>query len=50
MLRNGNGVLHIEESKLEVWNELLSKYYETDEVEGIIKWTYDNCIFGLDYN
>lgn len=49
MLINGNGILHIEESKLEVWNELLSKYYETDEVEEIIKWTYDNCIFGLEY-
>ncbi|MEK5231971.1 Fic family protein [Lysinibacillus sp. FSL K6-0232] len=49
MLLNGNGVLHIEESKLEKWNELLSQFYETNNDEKIIRWTYDNCIFGIDY-
>lgn len=49
MLLNGIGVLHIDESKLEKWNELLSTFYETNDDETIIQWTYDHCIFGIDY-
>ncbi|WP_327323477.1 hypothetical protein [Lysinibacillus parviboronicapiens] len=49
LLLNGNGILPIEEKKLEHWNELLSEFYETNEDEKIIDWTYNNCIFGIDY-
>ncbi|WP_318618370.1 Fic family protein [Sporosarcina sp. YIM B06819] len=49
MLLNGNGILHIDESHLEVWNRLLSEFYETNNDEAIIEWTYNHCIFGIDY-
>lgn len=37
MLLNGNGILHIDETKLEYWNELLSEFYETNGDTKIIK-------------
>lgn len=49
MLLNGNGVLHIDETHLEKWNELLSAFYESNDASEIIAWTYENCIFGIDY-
>lgn len=49
LLLNGNGILHIDESHLERWNELLSEFYETNNDEKIIEWTYKHCIFGIDY-
>lgn len=50
MLLNGNGILHIDESHLEVWNTLLSEFYETNNDEAIIEWTYNHCIFGINYH
>lgn len=50
MLLNGNGILHIDESHLEVWNKLLSDFYETNNDEAIIEWTYNHCIFGINYS
>ena len=50
MLLNGNGILHIDESHLEVWNKLLSEFYETNNDEAIIEWTYNHCIFGINYS
>lgn len=49
MRLNGNGIVHIDESHLEVWNELLSEFYETNNDEKLIEWTYKNCIFCIDY-
>lgn len=49
MLQNGNGILVIREQDLEEWNELLSDFYESNDDSKIIDWTYDNCIFGIEY-
>ncbi|WP_318530625.1 Fic family protein [Companilactobacillus hulinensis] len=48
MIRNGLGVLNINELQMEEFNELLTKYYNTNNMNAILKWTYDNCIYGID--
>ncbi|MCJ7839785.1 Fic family protein [Lederbergia sp. NSJ-179] len=49
MMLNGVGIVNINEEQLEVWNHLLSEFYETNNDEKIIQWTYDHCIHGIDY-
>lgn len=49
MMHAGVGVLSIPEELLGTWNELLSAYYETNDVLPILSWTYRHCIFGIDY-
>lgn len=49
MMLNGLGIVNISEQQLEYWNQLLSEFYETNNDETIIQWTYDNCIHGIDY-
>lgn len=49
MMLNGTGAIHIAETQLDEWNHLLSAFYETNNDDTIIQWTYDNCIFGIDY-
>lgn len=49
MVLNGIGVVNINEKQLEHWNSLLSKFYESNNDEKIIQWTYENCIHGIDY-
>lgn len=43
------GVVNIKEQHLEHWNQLLSEFYETNCDDKIIQWTYENCIYGIDY-
>lgn len=50
MLVNGLGVINIKEQDLEQWHELLTEFYETNDANKIIEWTYNNCIYGIDYN
>ncbi|WP_019412479.1 Fic family protein [Paenisporosarcina sp. TG20] len=49
MMLNGSGIVNISEQQLEYWNQLLSEFYETNNDEKIIQWTYDNCVHGIDY-
>lgn len=49
MLQKGRGILVIRELDLEKWNELLSEFYETNDDRKIIEWTYENCVFGINY-
>lgn len=49
MMLNGLGIVNISEQQLEHWNQLLSEFYETNNDERIIQWTYDNCVHGIDY-
>jgi prophage maintenance system killer protein len=49
MMLNGIGVVNINEKQLEHWNSLLSVFYESNNDEKIIQWTYENCIHGIDY-
>lgn len=44
LLQKGKGILIIHEENLEHWNKLLSEFYETNNDEPIIQWTYENCI------
>jgi len=48
MIRNGLGVLNINEQQMEKFNELLSAYYNSNDMTVILQWTYDNCIYGID--
>lgn len=49
LISNGLGVLVILEKQMEIFNKLLSKYYESNNNEEIVKWTYENCLFGIEY-
>jgi len=49
MMLEGLGIVNISEQQLEYWNQLLSEFYETNNDETIIQWTYDNCVHGIDY-
>lgn len=49
MMLNGLGIVNISEQQLEYWNQLLSEFYETNNDEAIIQWTYDKCVHGIDY-
>lgn len=43
----GCGVLNINERQLEIWNTLLSEFYETNNDEKIVAWTYEHCLYGM---
>ncbi|OOR88507.1 filamentation induced by cAMP protein fic [Moraxella caviae] len=47
LIKAGAGILNINESQLETWNELLSAFYETGDDDKIVAWTYENCIYGI---
>lgn len=49
MMLNGLGLVNISEQQLEYWSQLLTRFYETNEDSAIIQWTYDNCIYGINY-
>lgn len=49
MMLSGSGAININENQLDTWNDLLSEFYETNDDTTIIGWTYDNCIYGIDY-
>ena len=47
LIMSGCGVLNINESQLETWHTLLSDFYEMNDDNEIIAWTYENCLYGL---
>lgn len=47
LMAAGCGVLNINESQLEIWNALLSEFYETKNDEKIVAWTYEHCLYGM---
>ncbi|GAA0453313.1 filamentation induced by cAMP protein fic [Alkalibacillus silvisoli] len=49
LIKNGKGIITIEESKLEEFNERLTKFYETNDYSQIIYFLYDSCLYGIDY-
>jgi Fic family protein len=48
MLQNGFGIISVPENKIEEFNEKLSNFYETNKSDDIIKFVYDNCIYGIE--
>lgn len=49
LINAGAGILNISEQQLEKFNDLLSADYESGDVAEILNWTYDNCIYGIEY-
>lgn len=47
LIISGCGVLNINENQLEIWNTLLSEFYETNDDEKIVAWTYEHCLYGI---
>lgn len=48
MIRNGIGILNINEKQMPEFNDLLSNYYNTNDMRNLMQWTYDNCVYGID--
>ncbi|MBD5316601.1 MAG: Fic family protein [Bacteroides sp.] len=46
MLNNGAGIINIPLNKWDEWNNLLSDFYLTNNIEKIKRWTYFNAING----
>lgn len=49
MIQNGTGVITIPIEKREEFGKKLIQYYETDEIEELEKFVYDNCIDGIQF-
>lgn len=49
MIKNGAGVITIPIEKREEFGRKLIQYYETDEIEELEKFVYDNCIDGIQF-
>lgn len=47
MIKNGNGIITISNENKATFGEKLIKYYETDDIEDLKQFIYDNCIDGL---
>lgn len=47
MIENGAGIIKVPDEKLERFNELLTKYYDTNEMQEISNFIYENCIDGI---
>lgn len=47
MIRNGLGILSLPVEKIGEYFTLLISYYETNNMEDLKKWIYDNCIDGV---
>lgn len=48
LIQAGAGILNISEQQLETWNTLLSAFYESGDDAEIIRWTYENCLHGIE--
>lgn len=48
MIQNGKGIITVKDENIHEFNELLTNYYETNEDIDIIKFIYDNCIYGIE--
>lgn len=48
LIHAGAGILNINEQQLEQWHTLLADFYESDNDNKIIKWTYEHCLYGIE--
>ncbi len=48
MIRLGQGIIAIPVSKIGEYFTLLIEYYETNNINKLAKWLYDNCLDGID--
>lgn len=52
LFENGAGLFSIPEKEFSTFNQLLSKYYNTENLkvtEDILTFMYENCLFGIQY-
>lgn len=49
LIEQGHGMLTITEKNMEQFNELLSAYYSTNDMEQIKRFLYDHAIHGIDF-
>mgnify|MGYP000699188359 FL=1 len=47
MIASGAGIIKVPDNKLEEFNTLLTEFYNTNEMEKISKFIYENCIDGI---
>ena len=47
MIKYGQGIIAIPVEKIGQYFQLLIKYYETNDMNDLKKWIYDNCIDGI---
>jgi hypothetical protein len=48
LIKEGKGLIIIQEQVLREWNVLLTQFYETNNCEPIMQFVYDKCLFGLE--
>lgn len=48
MIENGAGIIKVPDEKLEKFNELLTKYYNSNDMQNISSFIYENCIDGIE--
>ena len=47
MIENGAGIIKVPDEKLEKFNELLTEYYNSNDMQNIRNFIYENCIDGI---
>nr|MCR5691090.1 Fic family protein [Eubacterium sp.] len=47
LIENGKGLFNVPVEKDGTFKEKLVKYYETNDVDDILEWTYENCLDGV---
>jgi Fic family protein len=47
MIEEGAGIIKVPDNCLEEFNKLLSEFYETNEINKLKQFIYDNCIDGI---
>ena len=49
MIKNGKGIISIPVEKIEEFGRKLTSYYETNNMEDLKKWIYENAIDGIEF-
>ncbi len=49
LINAGAGIVNINENQLDTFNTLLADYDETGDSQAIMQWTYDNCLYGIEF-
>lgn len=48
MIENGCGVITIKEKYFKEFNSILTEYYNTNKMESLLEFLYNNCIFRME--
>ena len=49
MIRNGAGIISVSGNQKTEFGELLTEFYETNNMEKLKKWIYNNAIDGIEF-